>query len=129
MDFKKLECNLKGCAKIYGYALTIVVPIAIVKALFNGAQDLVFVFGLILGYIPILAIKVFFYTFVEGLSFHKLSKGILWSFLSAIALVTGVGVFSAIEPPIISFGKFTTYVALFTVLLFFNYFMLPWKKK
>ncbi|ALO44325.1 hypothetical protein [Pseudoalteromonas phenolica] len=129
MDLKKLECNLKGCAKIYGYALTIVVPMAIVKAFFNGANDLAFIFGLILGYIPILAIKVFFYTFVEGLPFHKFSKGILWSFLSAIALVSGIGIFSAIEPPIFSFGEFTTYIALFTVLLFFNYFMLPWKKE
>ncbi|MBT1446048.1 hypothetical protein KJI95_16250 [Shewanella sp. JM162201] len=128
MDFEKLKNNLLGTAKIYRYGLALLIPMVAVDAYKNGFEDTVFFIIIVLGYMPILAIKVFLYTYVEDLEFHKISKGVLWSFLSANVLVSSVCVVSFFEPPIITLNRYLLYVVGFTLLLFLNYFMLPWKE-
>lgn len=128
MDFDKLKNNLRGTAKIYRYGLGLLLPMVAIDVYNNSFEDTAFFIILALGYIPILAIKVFLYTYVEDLKFHKISKGVLWSFLSANILVSGVFVVSFFDPPMLTVNRYLLYVAGFTFLLFLNYFMLPWKE-
>ena len=73
MDFDKLKNNLRGTAKIYRYGLGLLLPMVAIDVYNNSFEDTAFFIILALGYIPILAIKVFLYTYVEDLKFHKIS--------------------------------------------------------
>lgn len=128
MDNQKLKNNLIGTAKMYRYGLAILIPMIAVDGYKSGLEDVMFFLGLVIGFVPVLAVKVLLYTYVEQLSFHKISKGVLWSFLSAIVLVSSIFCLSYVEPPALSFSEMRLYVSIFTVLLFLNYFMLPWKE-
>jgi hypothetical protein len=128
MDFKKLKSNLVGTAKIYRYGLGLLISMVAVDAYRDDFEDTLFFLGLIIGYVPILAIKVILYTYVESLEFHKISKGLLWSFLSSNVIILGISLASYYEPPALTLNEYLLYMVFFTVLLFFNYFMLPWKE-
>ena len=128
MDYKKLKGNLVGTAKIYRYGLGLLISMVAVDAYRDDFEDTLFFLSLIIGYVPILVIKVILYTYVENLEFHKLSKGLLWSFLSSNVIFIGISLASYYEPPSLTLNEYLLYMASFTVLLFLNYFMLPWKE-
>lgn len=60
LDVIKFKSNLIGTAKLYRYSLSLLIPMLIADALINGLENTFFATCIIIGYIPVLIIKVLF---------------------------------------------------------------------
>jgi hypothetical protein len=127
LDVIKFKSNLIGTAKLYRYSLSLLIPMLIADALINGLENTFFAACLIIGYIPVLIIKVLFFTYINNLAYRRISKGLIWAFLSSIVLNSALAILSFVEPPIVTFSKYAMYTSFFTILLWFIYFELPIK--
>ena len=126
----KLKGNLISTAKALKLGFFMLIPMVLTDYFSGEFDESDLIFWLVLSFmcIPIFTLKVFAYTFVESLKYHKFTKAVLWGGISSNIIVTAIFIGSYFAPPMMAVIEYFRYVAIFTVLFFAIYYQLPYKE-